>query len=257
MPIPRAERVAFSNNPLVEVVTQLAYPRLLEIDAELPVKFQKLVQADYPILSAGKVLEVQFDEKGAETRAPEGRRYEFFSADRKWQAVLTSEFIALTTSQYIGWEDFKTHASKIVSAFLDCYRPAYFSRIGLRYRDTISRSRLGLKGVPWHQLLQPHILGALSAGALNERELIGCRTSFALKLENSAKVQVNHGLLATESDDPEYVIDSDFFQDQPTQADLDAAIRILENFRPHTGNLFHWCITKQLSDAMGPKPIRA
>src|SRR6266516_2353094 len=98
MPIPRAKRVTFSSNPLIEVVTQLMFPRLLELDAELPVRFQKLVQSEYPILSAAKVIEVALDlEQGAQSRSPEGRRYEFYAADRSWQLVITSEFLALTT----------------------------------------------------------------------------------------------------------------------------------------------------------------
>src|ERR1700730_2012320 len=115
MPIPQARRVTFAKNPLAEVVMQLTFPRLLEIDADLSLSFQKGIQSEYPLLSAGKVIEVAFDpEKGADSRASESRRYEFFSADRKWQAVLTSEFVALTTSDYTRWEDFKARIRRLL-----------------------------------------------------------------------------------------------------------------------------------------------
>lgn len=91
MPIPRAKRVTFNPHPLVEVVTQFVFPRLLELDVELPVQFQKSIQSEFPILEAGKVIEVTVDlDKGGALRTPpEGRRFQFFTMDRKWQAVLS------------------------------------------------------------------------------------------------------------------------------------------------------------------------
>jgi uncharacterized protein (TIGR04255 family) len=61
MPIPHRQRVTFTPNPLVEVVTQFAFPTLLEVDAELPVQFQKNLRQQYPILEAGKVIQVTLD----------------------------------------------------------------------------------------------------------------------------------------------------------------------------------------------------
>ena len=255
MPVPEATRVTFAKNPLNEVVTQLKFPRLLELDAELPVQYQKSLQDDFPLLSAGRVFQVTIDpEAGAQSAASEGRRYEFFTKDRKWQAVLTSEFVALSTSEYKSWEEFRHRTKHVVSAFLECYKPAQFDRIGLRYRDSISRTRLNLEGVSWGELLQPHILGALAAPGVEEEELIGYRGSFALRLGSLVKVQVTHGIVTSENK-PEYMIDSDFFVDQPTEANPDAAISVLESFRPHTNNLFHWCVTRRLFDAMAPEAV--
>ena len=153
--------------------------------------------------------------------------------------MLTSDFIALTTSEYKTWEEFRRRTKHVLAALFKCYRPAQFDRIGVRFRDTISRSRFKLEGVPWRELLQPHILGALAR--VEEIDLIGCRSSIALRLGGLVKVQINHGLVVSETE-PEYTIDSDFFVDQPTEANLDAAISALESFRPHTNNLFHWCM---------------
>lgn len=255
MPIPHAARVTFADNPLTEVVSQFAFPRLLEIDQELPVKFQKQVQDAYPVLKTAQVVEIAFDLQKGSQRSPETRRYEFWSKDEKWQLVLTSNFVALTTSEYRDWADFKGRIIQVVKALTDCYKPAHFQRVGLRYRDTISRTRLKLEGTPWSELLQPHILGPLAPGGLQESEVIGFRNSFALRLPSEAKVQIHHGILATEAGDSDYTIDSDFFVDQTTEANEDAAAATLERFRPHTNNLFHWCITQQLFDAMGPQAL--
>jgi uncharacterized protein (TIGR04255 family) len=255
MPIPNVKRVIFAKHALVEVVSQFTFPRLLEIDTELPVGFQKMIQKDYPALSAGKMVEFQLDLEKAETRRADARRYEFSSQDGKWQAVLTSEFIALTTADYKKWEDFKAKMLQLVDTIIDCYRPSVFTRIGLRYRDSIAREPLGLTDVPWRDLLAPHISGVLGREGMDEREVLGLRSSFALSLPNNVKVQVNHGIALGRSGTPEYMIDSDFFVDQPTEATLDAATRTLEAFRPHTNNLFNWFICERLFNAMEPTAV--
>jgi uncharacterized protein (TIGR04255 family) len=252
MPIPTAPRVTFAKHSLVEVVSQLTFPRLLEIDTELPVRFQRAIQSDYPALSAGKVLELQVDLEKAQSKTADARRYEFSSLNNQWKAVLSSDFVALTTLEYTRWEDFKGRVLQLVATLIDCYRPAQFTRIGLRYRDLISREKLNLGGVPWRDLLAHQILGVLAKGGLDESEVIGARNSFVYSLPNNVKVQVIHGITVGGSGSPEYMIDSDFFIDQATEATLDAATRTLESFRPHTNNLFHWCISKRLSDAMEP-----
>jgi uncharacterized protein (TIGR04255 family) len=255
MPIPPARRVIFTPNPLVEVVTQFAFPRLLELDAELPVQFQKLVQAEFPILEASKVIEVTIDmEKGDSRRAPEGRRYVFFSPDRKWQAALTSDFLALTTTEYVRWEGFRHRAVLLLGAFLKCYKPVHFHRIGLRYRDVLTRSKLKLKDIPWRDLLAPPIAGMLSTGDVDEKDVLGCRTSCAFSVSPTIKVQLNHGIVAGREGEHDYMIDMDFFIDQPTEANADAGTKTLESFRPHPSDLFNWCISKQLYDAMDPQP---
>ncbi|MGT2504068.1 TIGR04255 family protein [Bradyrhizobium guangxiense] len=154
----------------------------------------------------------------------------------------------------LGGRTSRSLTTKLLNWFLECYAPSEFSRIGLRYRDVISRSRLELRNVPWTELLRPHLLGALAMSGLGPDELIGSRNSFALRLGENVKVQVNHGLVASEGDF-DYLIDSDFFVDHPTKATIDAAAGALESFRPSTNNLFQWCITKRLFDAMGPKDV--
>ena len=59
MPLTQAKRVFLKNHSLQEVVSQIRFPKLLEIESELPVRFQKLIQQDYPLLSVAKVLEVR------------------------------------------------------------------------------------------------------------------------------------------------------------------------------------------------------
>ena len=46
---------------------------------------------------------------------------------------------------YTQWEDFTRHIEFVVPLFEEEYRPAFYTRVGLRYVDAITRGNLGLK----------------------------------------------------------------------------------------------------------------
>jgi uncharacterized protein (TIGR04255 family) len=249
MPLPQAKRVFLRDHSLREVVSQVRFPTLLEIESELPVRFQKLIQQGYPLLSAGKVLELTVDsQKAPVTR--ETRQFEFSSRDKRSKAVLTSEFLALTTAHYDGWEDFKPRMAALIAATIECYQPALFTRVGLRYRNMFSRDKLGLSGVPWGELLEPHVAGMLTQGVFEEAKITGCSANFGVNISERVKVQINHGLLINQGSPAEYVIDNDFYFDKEIEASADAALAALDGFHAHSNNLFHWCITDRLRDAL-------
>src|SRR5262249_40871473 len=128
---------------------------------------------------------------------------------------------------------------------------------GLRYRDILTRSKLKLSNVPWRDLLSAPIAGILSSGDVDEKDILGCRASCAFSVTETIKVQLNHGIVAGQDGEQDYTIDMDFFVDQPTEAEPNAASKVLERFRPHPNNLFHWCIRKQLLDALDTQPARS
>jgi hypothetical protein len=111
-----------------------------------------------------------------------------------------------------------------------------------------------LTGVPWRELLAAPIAGIISTGDVDEKSILGGRSSYAFNITSTIKVQLAHGIVAGQNAEQDYMIDMDFFVDQPTEATPDAASKALEDFRPHPNNLFNWCISKQLFDAMDPRP---
>ena len=49
-----------------------------------------------------------------------------------------------------------------IRALKDIYEPAFYSRIGLRYVDSVDRAALGMQNTPWSELLNQVILGELA-----------------------------------------------------------------------------------------------
>lgn len=259
MSFPEVPRVIYQVNPLEEVICQLRFPAILRLDTEPPAAFQEQIRAEYP-----------FYESKSPLRLPAGlppnlaqmliadlplggqRSHEFTSKDRSWSLNLTREFLALTCRSYERWEDFRARLKEACDALHKLYSPALFTRLGLRYRDVIRRSRLQLEETPWSELLQPGISGVL--GRPETAPFVkNAATAFLIDLsQEAAQVQVSSGLgLDAQTNEIAFVIDADFFTEQPTE--LSDVFNRLNSLNRQAGFFFRWCITDRLHQAMQPR----
>lgn len=263
MPFPDSPRVIYARNPLIEVLCQLRFPTILRIDSELPTAFQERIREAYPHFAENQLTELRVDlppevvqlSKGAipPTLRAGKASYDFISANEQWKVVLNRDFLALSTVKYSRWEDFKAQLQGPLQAFTEIYFPAFFSRIGLRYRDVIRRSQLGLDEVPWAELLQPHIAGELASG-----EVASCITGVAKQIQlrlpdGAGEALMQHGFVQHQEGEICYLIDSDFSISENTE--VSNAIQKLDSFNQTSRRLFRWCITERLHRAMEPRPI--
>jgi len=98
-----------------------------------------------------------------------------------------------SSASYIRWEEFKDKLSLGLAAFVAVYEPSYFTRLGLRYRDLIQRSKLNLEGEPWSKLLKPALLGELTLDGLLDGTEHAARELLLNLDEDNAKVRLYHG----------------------------------------------------------------
>ena len=261
MPFPDSPRVIYQKNPLTEVICQLSFPAILLIDSEVPASFQGKIREEYPIYQEvqGANLKLNFPQElaqvvGNSLSLKSGRpTYQFLSADRKWRVTLTRESLSVSTVEYKRWEDFKRHLETAFAAFLEEYKPHFFTRIGLRYQDLIQRSELGLENVTWSELLSPPIAGELSAPEIVDK-ITHCVNQLTISLDdNGTKVLLNHGLVSNENSEDLYIIDSDFLTEEKTE--VQNVIERLDYFNRFSGRLFKWCISDKLHEALEPQPV--
>ncbi len=265
MSFPVASRVRFGKNPLEEVICQLKFPAILRIGTEPPSVFQDHIRKQYPVVRERTSADLDTLLTGIPAavaqaivaRFPQGLAaptYDFVSADSNWTVTLTRESIALTSNKYETWDEFTTNFRAPLSALLSVYEPAYYTRLGLRYRNRIDRDVLGLAGCTWSDLLSPHIAGILSS-PMDPNDIEAVQTTAILRLdEPSGRVRIQHGTSAGKDQAIHYLVDSDFFTDDRTETtDAD---RVLNGFNKRAGHLFQWCITDRLRDAMDQEPAR-
>jgi uncharacterized protein (TIGR04255 family) len=259
-PFPPSPRVLYRKNPLIEVVCQVHFPAILRVDVEPPAAFQEKIRDTYPVLNdkTNKMLALppNLPSMVADLLRSSGGKqnpaYDFVSADGKWTIGLTREFLALSTTAYRSWKEFKAHFEGPLQAFVQEYAPAWFSRAGLRYRDFIRPSILGLSGRPWSELLRPHVTGLLAPPGLHA-ESVSTFTQAIIHFPGTAgKLHLQYGLAqAADNNETCYLIDSDFFSDQETKTS--DVYNKLDFFNQQSGRLFRWCIQDVLHEAMEPE----
>jgi len=260
MPFPESERVIYDKNPLEKVICELRFPQILRIESEAPAPFQDRIRGDYPLIKkrtplnlglppeVAKIFPLDLNIEGSPLT------YDFSSVDNLWVVGLNSGSISLSSLEYRRWEDFKHHLDLPLSAFVELYSPAFYSRVGLRYRNVIRRSRLGLEGSSWSDLLQSYISGLFSSPDVASA-IEGAFHQVLIRLpEGAGQVRINHGLATdNETDEVCYVIDNDFFAEPKTE--VDNALEKLDLFKKLSARLFRWFITDRLHNAMGPNRI--
>lgn len=265
MRLKQSERVRYGSNPLVEVVAQVRFPRVLEIDDHLPLDFHKEIQAHYPLFEIQEaMLSVHKGQASGSIKMddiPRQQTYHFISADNVWRVSLNSEFIALTCTQYERWEDFIPKMMHVLKLVENIYQVGHITRIGLRYRDLIVREQIGLNKTHWSELIAPFLIGPIMPGnlldcaAIPEADIIGTQSFIGFRLEDCL-LNLVHGLVNNErSDEQAYLIDADFFHEEVTRYEHSTIQHQFERFHSNAGSIFRSCIQDCLHNALDPMPV--
>jgi uncharacterized protein (TIGR04255 family) len=254
-------RVVFSRNPLTEVICQLRFPPILQIVAEEPAQFQNQVRDRYPLYQKENGLAgVPDDIQGLLARfsvqlpGVGGIAYRFKTEDESREIVLSQEAVSVSEHNYTRWEQFRAAVVLAMQTTEAVYRPAFYSRVGLRYQNLIDRAALGLEGVDWDELLQPSFVGILAVPNVRAR-VKEKRVQFLIELDQpeACYATIRHGLEPQEAGEPAYLIDADFFTTQKRGGE--DALHILDQFHSHAGDFFRWVIRDRLTEALGPTPV--
>jgi uncharacterized protein (TIGR04255 family) len=250
---PEVERVVYRLAPLAEVICQVRFPSDLRIGAEPPATFQQRIRQVFPVLTRQHVVHGLPDAlaKAVESLIPPtGTTWQFATEDGAQLLQLTQETLTLVSRAYVRWEDFRAAYQAPLQALVDLYKPSFFTRIGLRYRDLIHRSKLGLEGVKWSDLLTPPVLGELMDETIEAIATEAHRNLVLSLPERGAKVHLQHGFAEIENTQERgYLIDCDFFVGRSEVSD---GVATLEYLHQHAFRYFRWCITDRLHAALEP-----
>jgi len=265
MLFPESERVLYKKNPLVEVICQFRFPTILRIREGHLANFQDMIRKDYPGYSEqepsfGVPPQIPKElatviEQMTIPMPPGLISHRFSTKDSKRFISLRDGSMALAERKYERWESFRKEIVKAESALKRVYEPALYSRVGLRYRDIISRRSLGLTKVGWQDLLKPHIIAELGDKDISGA-ILRIQTRVIIKIHDipNGQVVLNHGLITPNGSDEQcYLIDADFSVER--KEGVDEPFEILGGFNRMAGRLFRWAITERLHNAMEPRAI--
>ncbi len=257
-------RVRYDRSQLSEVICQLRFPTILNIEAKAPADFQDAVRGMFPQYAvtrdqlAPKIVGLGGPNPRLE-HLPAVTNYRFTSADGLWRLNLTSAFISITTRAYPGWEGFGQRLDLPLAQFIRLYQPAYFERIGLRYVNIFSRKALELEGEPWRGLIAPPYLGVLAEEEVSEERVRRCSVDVELELDGSSRVKIHAGpglvkpAAPGAPQDPEVKFVFDMDLSMAGQVDPRMAAAGLETLHGHSTPLFQGAITDRLHTALEPR----
>jgi len=256
MTFPRSNRFRYLKSPLVEVICQLRFPAILKIDSESPVQFQEAIRASFPGYLRTDVTPFAIVAGGVKKLLPDtdpnpDRRVEhsFLDAGGTTKVTLGRDFIALSSSAYLGWEAFFAQFSRVVAPLVTAYQPDQCVRAGLRYQNVIRRSKLALDNRPWSELLRLSVAGLLGEASPMPVYAV---TEAIYELGPPRVCRLVHGTVKAE-DETSYLIDSDFFQESAMP--IERALNELGQLHEEAGWAFRWCISEPLHLAMQPEAL--
>lgn len=259
MSFPESKRVLYSKNPLEEVICQLRFPPILEISSRPPAAFQNKIRSQYPLYEKEEPsLPKGMAELLSDLPIPklsESVTHKFLTADSDRFISLTPNFLALTDHKYTRWERFRSAFSTAQASLEEIYQPAFYTRIGLRYRDIIHKEKIGLDNEPWSNLLNTPLIGLLGDPAVSDEvQTIQTVATIKLKEISGGVTTLRHGLgISPETNKQFYFIDVDLFTME--RSACDAVSSVLDQFNKIVGNLFRWAIHPKLHDALGPTEL--
>lgn len=259
MKLKKWKRTEYQKNTLFEVIFQARFPSILKVTQETPASFQdKIRKRGFPETKMKKV--------GAPPNFPEQLRkeilgddeYMFFSEDGEWQITLTKEFIALKCTDYKNYRGFEKHLKTMLEIFWKEYEPLYFSRIGLRYRNLVSKATLETNE-DIRRFVPAHIAPELEGKCSIRDEVQVIEKTIQLRDETSTvNVRYVFGDLSGKfgkinlNEEKSYIIDTDSFTTDKIRKVKDALAKSKSFNEGNIRNVFHWSITDALRKTMEP-----
>ncbi|MCD8290791.1 MAG: TIGR04255 family protein [Prevotella sp.] len=252
------KRVMYQKSPLAEVVFTLRFPTILTIDSNRPVDFQERLRGRYPNYNEGMERQDKFvftpDGKVSEfIKKSENKKYTFITEDRFSKVTLTPSTLSISTLKYERWENFRSCICLVIPVLAEIYKPAFCTKVGIQYTNIIVRSKLGLEGKKWNELIEPLALGIMAEGADNEFNSFNTNVEYKKTNENLYTHAHFELVNINGSEERAFVIDYENYTKGNVK--VEDVVQRAEALHANSNQFLQRMITETLSNAMGPIDI--
>lgn len=249
---PRLPDIRLLRSPLIEVVCQVRFPAILRIANEDPTMFQERVRHRFPRLEReeGFIFQLQFSGSGASqppVAQPTSRLFRFQTEDGHTAITLSADFYALSTTRYTVWEDFARDLLMTHDAVREIYQPGFSTRIGLRYVDQLTPSKLGLGAFDdVVDLLRPELTALLRVDVWDlPRELL----SQLVLDDQEGHLGLRFGKPLSD-DEPTLILDFDYYDDR--ELPFEGLVERCHRYHDKIYDAFRWCLREDRLDVFQP-----
>ena len=243
--------VQLENAPLAEVVCQVRFPPILRISAEEPTAFQERIRNSFPLVDLEHAFVLHVPGPGANdapSAEPKASIYRFHTPDKQMTISLAADFYAVSTTAYTHWRDFARVLGMVHEAAVQVYRPAYATRIGLRYINRLTLRNTGCETIAdLLGVLRAELTAPIRNPAWGEAVEMRCR----LVLPDGPARLTLGTVFETQGDEPAFVLDLDYFEEG--QLDLAGLIERCTRYNGVIYRAFRWSIQDNKLEIFKPR----
>jgi hypothetical protein len=224
---------AFNKSLVTNVVCELRFPTLMELgEAKPPSDFVKALRKSYPHIETGTDVSFGFGGLSETSYA-----HVFRASKGGWVVSLKHSTLTIETSSYTRYEDLERRVLEAVRAAKPIIDSDFWTRIGLRYINTLpGRSDPISKGWVNAALISPIQQGVFRG--INE-----AGTRLVLNSEDGGcTLQANirrNAMAGSEFIAPDFLIDVDVFRSDVEVADTEERLKAMHS---QAFNVFDWSL---------------
>jgi uncharacterized protein (TIGR04255 family) len=224
----------YKRNYVTQAICELKFPTLLELGGAFPpAEFARALRRNYPTLDAGKEVEVNLGERTTEVR----NAHIFRAAKNKWAATLKHSSVGIEGTAYIGYADFRRRISQLMEAALPVVDTDAWTRVGLRYMNTIH-----CEEDPIHGWVNPALVAPILADSFRKiSNYAGLMQLGTDERGTTLRHQLKFGELneAGEISSVKYILDIDAYA---VAVPIEDTLQTLDALHEQSFDLFDWCL---------------
>lgn len=153
--VPLARSANYARNFIKQAVCELRFPTLYELEAARPpVSFAQALRKEYPIQELMETVNL-----GGGSLPARANVHSFRSKRQRWTVTLGAAFVKLETLHYGAFAEFKERLALVLKAAAPVIDSDYFTRVGLRYINSVPYVRERID-----QWVNPGLVGPLAGG---------------------------------------------------------------------------------------------
>jgi len=254
------ERVLLSDAPLVRVLGQVRFPKIVKIAEESYIaEFQEAIRKEYPHFQSDVIQGVELNLAGEalQHRVMNTVIWRFFDPTKVLRVSLSQDAITLETASYVSRDDFLSRLGFILNSLQETIGPSLVQRVGFRYVDRLQGEEL-LASLD--SLIQQELLNVLQPNLTSQIEISMTEVTGTTK---EGKLIARYGLApANFSHDPDiappvgersWVLDVDSYSTNCAGQEFDAKMLCgeLDKVAARAYAFFRWSITDAFLEKFG------
>jgi uncharacterized protein (TIGR04255 family) len=258
-----SDREVYPNAPLRLVTAEYRFPLSPVLTgADLLTLLANALGATLPVIEpAEALLQLNFGRNPAPPSVS-GNGYRLLNRDRTTAVTVTSSRLAVETTAYRHWEDFRDEYVSVALCALgeDLGALAGLERVGLRFINEIRVASTSL-AEDWQAYVNPDLLAAARVAASGKLKTV--QGALHLQMTEETELLMRSGILeghvvddsgpfalpTPPQDGPFFLIDIDSFWTKPgplAEWSTEVALEISDKLHAPIDDLFESCITEEL-----------